>query len=376
MSTEAGLLEAITVNRTDDTARLVYADWLDENGEPDRAEHLRLQVQLVREWWYDKPCVELYACIAELAGRIDPTWLAMVRRSTTPAPPVNVEELFPELRGKGKMTVRLHPRPGEAPVDASKIGGMFLWPKRERWPVCPDHDIPYVTALQLRKEDVPELDFPPDADLFQLLWCPKEHEDRSGVRPMIFWRRRSDVTEPRKWPSQWRQRRELYDESADTILKPCRVHPERVTEYAGYRLISNSLLSPALLDITEMVRGFRLSEDLGPPDNAERLAYSWLCEAPGTKVGGYTHWNQHGDNPLCDCGSQVEHLLSFASREFDAYSWGRWVPIEDRPAAADNDSCGWLAVGEPLCRMFGRCSTMYVFVCRNHEERPVWTAIF
>lgn len=41
-------LRAICENPEDDTARLVYADWLDENGDPDRAEFIRLQVAVPR----------------------------------------------------------------------------------------------------------------------------------------------------------------------------------------------------------------------------------------------------------------------------------------------------------------------------------------
>lgn len=46
MSDEAALLHAIHANPDDDTPRLVYADWLDENGQPERAEFIRLQVRL------------------------------------------------------------------------------------------------------------------------------------------------------------------------------------------------------------------------------------------------------------------------------------------------------------------------------------------
>jgi uncharacterized protein (TIGR02996 family) len=38
-------LRAICADPEDDTVRLVYADWLDENGDPDRAEFIRLQIQ-------------------------------------------------------------------------------------------------------------------------------------------------------------------------------------------------------------------------------------------------------------------------------------------------------------------------------------------
>ena len=42
------LLRTIIVDPADDTPRLVYADWLEENGEPDRAEFIRVQVKLAR----------------------------------------------------------------------------------------------------------------------------------------------------------------------------------------------------------------------------------------------------------------------------------------------------------------------------------------
>ncbi len=44
MSQEQGFLSAIAENREDTTARLVYADWLEENGQPGRADCLRYEV--------------------------------------------------------------------------------------------------------------------------------------------------------------------------------------------------------------------------------------------------------------------------------------------------------------------------------------------
>src|SRR5262245_10720470 len=41
-------LRAICENPEDDTVRLVFADWLDENGDPDRAEFIRLQIERAR----------------------------------------------------------------------------------------------------------------------------------------------------------------------------------------------------------------------------------------------------------------------------------------------------------------------------------------
>ena len=44
--TGTALLAAILANPDEDTPRLVYADWLEENGEPERAEFIRVQCEL------------------------------------------------------------------------------------------------------------------------------------------------------------------------------------------------------------------------------------------------------------------------------------------------------------------------------------------
>src|SRR4051794_37362724 len=44
----AAFFDAIRADPGDDVARLVFADWLDEHGEPDRAEFIRLQIALAR----------------------------------------------------------------------------------------------------------------------------------------------------------------------------------------------------------------------------------------------------------------------------------------------------------------------------------------
>ncbi len=46
MTEQAAFIRAICTDPDDDTARLVYADWLDEHGEPERAEFIRVQVKL------------------------------------------------------------------------------------------------------------------------------------------------------------------------------------------------------------------------------------------------------------------------------------------------------------------------------------------
>jgi uncharacterized protein (TIGR02996 family) len=48
MKEREALLRAVCESPDDDTPRLVYADWLDENGEPERAEFIRVQIALAR----------------------------------------------------------------------------------------------------------------------------------------------------------------------------------------------------------------------------------------------------------------------------------------------------------------------------------------
>src|SRR5262249_45999206 len=60
-----------------DTPRLVYADWLQENGDPDRAEFIRLQVQLARLSEGDGRQLELRA--NDLLARHEDEWVRPVR---------------------------------------------------------------------------------------------------------------------------------------------------------------------------------------------------------------------------------------------------------------------------------------------------------
>ncbi len=48
MTDEDAFLSAIRAHPDDDTARLVYADWLTEHGDPDRGEFIRIEIELAR----------------------------------------------------------------------------------------------------------------------------------------------------------------------------------------------------------------------------------------------------------------------------------------------------------------------------------------
>lgn len=65
MSEREAFIRRICEEPHEDTHRLVFADWLDENGEPERAEFIRVQVKLSE--WNKSPC----ECRARRPG--DPT---------------------------------------------------------------------------------------------------------------------------------------------------------------------------------------------------------------------------------------------------------------------------------------------------------------
>src|SRR5262245_31911453 len=53
MSDRAALFQAVLDSPGDDAPRLVFADWLDENGEPERAEVIRLQIEAACTPFYE-----------------------------------------------------------------------------------------------------------------------------------------------------------------------------------------------------------------------------------------------------------------------------------------------------------------------------------
>lgn len=366
MSDEQVFLQAIEKSRRDDATRLIYADWLEEAGETHKSQYLRLEKQIRDSWTYADQQLELQQQISALRPHLDLQWLSRVRCVTTPPPPFDVEKVVSSLKGRAKPAWLLHTRRGETTRHASKVGGLFLWPAKEPWPTCPEHnDCPFAPALQLRKKDVPRIvKFKGTSDLMQVLWCPFDHEPSYCVAPKIYWRREKSVKEPiedypRGEGESW------------YIPKPCVVIPERVKEYPdsaelpgnGYAQITSDLfLQQANKIKLAPIGNWGVYHDEG--------AYQcYLSNSQCTKVGGYPSWVQHPGGPDCSqCGAAMEHLLSFGSWEYDGGMWGRWLPIEDRdllehrstedPAAAPD----W---------MFGDAGQLYVFVCRKCKDWPI-----
>jgi len=294
-------------------------------------------------------------------------------RLTTPPPRKNVLDVLPELADRAKTIVRLHPRREEVPALAdSKLGGTFLWPRAETWPRCDDleppdwlrsqwevpddADLPLIPVLQLRADEFPELQFYPGTDLFQLLWCPLDHNETFMAKPFVFWRNSRHVSDPLSQMPHAEITNENY------LPTPCRLHPERVTEF------------PHISELDEHMRSKLGTWDVqdaldGVFDTAETL-YEWgLSVCPSNKVGGYVFWVQSPEVPRCRCGREMTHLLTLTDMEFDGGTYPRWLPLEDQRV--------W---GEPYDKrnavqcapnwQFG-AGYLYIFLCRACRHWPI-----
>jgi uncharacterized protein (TIGR02996 family) len=79
MTEDEGFLRALLAHPDDTTTRLVYADWLDERGDP-RGEFLRLELRLA-ELGGDERSPWIRDRLLELRQAIDPAWLARLDRT-------------------------------------------------------------------------------------------------------------------------------------------------------------------------------------------------------------------------------------------------------------------------------------------------------
>src|SRR5688572_20997900 len=77
-------LADIIANPDDDGPRLVYADWLEDNGQPERAEFIRLQIELSRLPEHDGPRrAELEARERQLLEEHGEEWTGPLPRAVT-----------------------------------------------------------------------------------------------------------------------------------------------------------------------------------------------------------------------------------------------------------------------------------------------------
>lgn len=76
MTDGASLLAAVIASPDDDDVRLVYSDWLEENGQPERAEFIRVQIERANLSSKSRKRKALVAREEELVARWADTWLS------------------------------------------------------------------------------------------------------------------------------------------------------------------------------------------------------------------------------------------------------------------------------------------------------------
>ncbi|WP_432117216.1 DUF1963 domain-containing protein [Streptomyces sp. bgisy032] len=253
-------------------------------------------------------------------------------------PPVDLDDLIPELASLGRRTTLLLPKSGAPGVRESSLGGPMLWPADEPWPYCgqPGHwawpnekspagTAPMVPVVQLFARDVPQLKFPQGTDVLQLVWCALIHpQDPAGAAlPRLYWRREEEVLAGGVLRDIPAPQQGEYDE--DFMPRPCTVSPTQVVEYPNWDF-SEDLRQTLQPRIEELEERFGLDYT------------QWAC-ALQNKVGGYPAWNQPPNWPVCERGHRMEHLLSITGE-----------------ADLDMD--------------MGDLGGIYVFLCRQCPELP------
>jgi hypothetical protein len=311
-----------------------------------------------------------------------------MRRYTTTPPCRDVAKLVPELTPFARTTIRLHLRPTveKKGMGESKIGGIFLWQRgQEDWP--DRYGTPYAPIVQLRKCDVPDVEFPEDTDLFQLLWYPLGDEQRDQPLCHVAWRKAAEVTDPMGMDPPL----EAFGlDTKDPVVKAllprrCSVYPERVLEYPNiaelHELVGKQRMKIIEKRIWEMDFGPR--DDLGDRFSGAKihgmqlalLYYGELSSCPGTKVGGKP--------PLKQKGKHYDHFLTLATSEFgpfDAVTFRRWVALEDQRRLARSGRplvisdltrrAEFTSLCKPMGMQFSR-RYLHLYVCRKGMNWPI-----
>jgi len=329
---DSDLLGSVLQRPHDNDERLVYADWLEERGDP-HAEYLRVQVALSQAVTTGEESASLLDRERRLRATLHPGWISQVRRLTSEPLPFDISAIDPELAAKAAPAIRLHPRLGATRLHESKLGGMPLWPADEPWPTivwsgnttnysflsgdaAPESGeaIPLVFVLQLRQREFPLLPFPEGTDLMQLFWLPIWGEE-AGPEPKIFWRREGSIDSPLTQAPPCKH--------AQWGLQPteCRLYPETITEYPDHEDHQPNDAVWSAVDawsksFNKVSQGYR---------------YFW-SHCHGSKVGGYDWVNQSDCERVyreTEDGRPMNLLLTLSSDEINHCHW-RWCAMEDR----------------------------------------------
>lgn len=138
---EGDILAAVAANPADDTAKLVYADWLDEHDDP-RGTFLRQFVDAARNGRVLPEAAAYPASWLELVGV---PLVALVRS-------LGLDEHRTAILARAKPAVAINTEPcaeNELPVDGSKFGGLPALPRGAAWPQCERAPLEFLAQFDL-----------------------------------------------------------------------------------------------------------------------------------------------------------------------------------------------------------------------------------
>jgi len=269
---------------------------------------------------------------------------------------VDIGILIPELAPHMRTAIALHPyRDPNVAADSSHFGGLMMGNEPEGWPRCQFHNSNHIGVLQLLKQDYPELPFPHDSDIFQLTWCPMDHE--FGLPEVtVRWRTRGVLQPTRtsnpdhKWPE------------FGYLPQPCRIYADKVTEYPswGDERMDESMRQ-RIGQSTALQKYF---ERHGATTGDEVLNYffEWFGPYYGTKLFGHAAWIQSPETPTCNsCGTQMQLLVSIQSWE----PW-RHDKHQRQPIGLPRGTRG-----STTDLMIGDAGCAFVFICRQCPDLPI-----
>jgi hypothetical protein len=263
--------------------------------------------------------------------------------------------------------------------EESKIGGQIGWPKGKPWPICDSVDFIadpcseqndyLVPVAQFRRDDFPEISFPEDSDILQLLWCPRFHRPKGvivdGPYLKAFWHAVADLEEvPNPEPS-WAD--------PGLVPNPCVWQPVWIDDAPVWRdltagqkaQVPGLLQSRGALLMHPTPESLQWMEGMAGSSDAARYNHYGLGTIPGTKLLGYANSDYQQAPPVCNCGSAMAHLFTASARELDP-SIGAWYWRYDPSFRSEtiHSSVGPMEIG-------ALDGAVYVFYCDRCPERPV-----
>jgi uncharacterized protein (TIGR02996 family) len=279
---EAEMLSAVLANLTDDLPKLVYADWLEERGDP-RGPFLRAFVHAIQQGGELPDYLDYPWSWTELTGIsiLNAAW----KHDLSIGPDELLRDAIPGL----SFTSTPSPANSDLPLGCSKFGGHPDMPPDVDWPECEDRSLSFLAQFNLDELSAS----PASKDL-----------PRSGLLSVFF----SMTTDPRHCDTgEWR----LFHFATDELQR--RAVPTGLREH--------QVSHECLLTFRETLV---LPEHLKLESDAEYEVYHehvyeqfrghWLLAQPPWLSDGPDWWLQRSD--------EFRHLLALDSDENPGWNWG------------------------------------------------------